>query len=733
MVDSKQPKHTTETRETGIDMKGNGRLRKKIFSLIMKISLTGLLILGIVGIFTTIQMRNEIEQGNRKLGEEATNESRQSFELEIKNEMISLCDSIALLADGKLAMIQNQTEQVADMASYIYTYPERFQNVPTDIDYLHEDQVGKFTLLIQTTEGVTKESIQDELNQDANLSEILSRVNKQDLNINASYIGTETGFQLSADKDPQIPMNKSFQLKERPWYKNAVAADGLVWSDVFIDQNGHGISITCSKPFYDLSDGKKVLKGVASSGATLDSIKKIISDAGVGETGYSYIVDQHSNVVITPKEMEIRDGEIVYQNLLQSEQPDMREIAQDIQKGNSGFREFVIDGKDMYVAYTSLDTMPWGLVTVIEKAEVLAPSTELAHTIQNTTDESILAMDASISVMIGIYILIIILAIVGIAIASMRFSTTITKPIQRLTEHAYAISEGNLDELIEEIETGDEIETLQQSFSKMTQDLKNQIASIAKISAEKERIATELNVATKIQADMLPSIFPPFPSRHEFDIYASMNPAKEVGGDFYDFFLTDEDHLVLVMADVSGKGVPAALFMVIAKTLLKNAAQLTHSPKEILEKVNNQLCENNNADMFVTVWMGIYQISTGRMVMANAGHEYPALYRNGEEFVLYKDKHGMVLAGMENLRYTEYEFQLNPGDKLYLYTDGVPEGTNAELAMYGTERMVAALNKKKDEGPEEILKYVKEDLDEFVAEAPQFDDVTMMCLKINEV
>lgn len=279
------------------------------------------------------------------------------------------------------------------------------------------------------------------------------------------------------------------------------------------------------------------------------------------------------------------------------------------------------------------------------------------------------------------------------------------------------------------IRTGDEIQELGGSFVQMDREVRDYIKRLSAVTAEKERIGAELNVATQIQADMLPNIFPAFPERPEFDIYATMEPAKEVGGDFYDFFLVDSDHLALVMADVSGKGVPAALFMVIAKTLLKNAAQMGLSPKDVLEKVNNQLCENNEAEMFVTVWLGILEISTGHLTCANAGHEYPALRRAGGSYELVKDKHGFVLAGMENTRYREYELELKPGDELYVYTDGVAEATDSQNELFGTDRMLEALNRRLGDGPDALLPGVKAEIDRFVGETPQFDDITMLGLR----
>ena len=283
------------------------------------------------------------------------------------------------------------------------------------------------------------------------------------------------------------------------------------------------------------------------------------------------------------------------------------------------------------------------------------------------------------------------------------------------------------------IHTGDELESLSDALKEMSHDMKQFMQNLLKISAEKERIGAELNVATKIQADMLPRIFPAFPDRKEFDLYATMNPAKEVGGDFYDFFLVDDDHLGMVMADVSGKGVPAALFMVIAKTLIKNRAQAASGaeihPGKILADVNNQLCEGNEAELFVTVWLGILTISTGHLISASAGHEYPAFYRAGDKFALQKERHGPPLATMEGLRFRENETDLGHGDALFIYTDGVTEATSAEEELFGEERMVSALNAHAGDTPEAIIRDVRTDIDAFVKDAPQFDDITMLCLR----
>lgn len=307
------------------------------------------------------------------------------------------------------------------------------------------------------------------------------------------------------------------------------------------------------------------------------------------------------------------------------------------------------------------------------------------------------------------------------------------KPMDQIIDEAHRFAREN--QKTEELNLGNisrirEIRILGDSVEKMESDILLYTENLTKITAEKERIGTELTLATKIQANMLPNHFPAYPDRTEFDIYASMTPAKEVGGDFYDFFLIDEDHMGIVMADVSGKGVPAALFMMMAKSYVKNFAIVGGTPGEVLTRVNDTICNNNKNNMFVTIWFGILTISTGRIVAANAGHEYPVIRKAGGSFELLKDKHGLVIGGMQGVRYREYEFTVEKGGTLFLYTDGVPEATNAFNKMFETGRMLEALNTEPDAAPQRVLEHVDAAVKEFVGEASQFDDLTMLAIKL---
>lgn len=320
----------------------------------------------------------------------------------------------------------------------------------------------------------------------------------------------------------------------------------------------------------------------------------------------------------------------------------------------------------------------------------------------------------------------IILLTVGVYVIFVRHA--VTKPIGKLARFTQNITDtGVFENQRISLGTGDEIEALGDSFNYMLEKLEDYIANLSKMTAEKERIGAELDIATHIQASMLPCIFPAFPERREFSIFATMTPAKEVGGDFYDFFMVDKRHLAVVVADVSGKGVPAALFMVIGKTLIKDHTEPDADLGNVFSEVNNILCESNSEGLFITAFEGVLDLVTGEFSYVNAGHEMPFICKNGK-FKPIKIKAGFVLAGLEDMHYSAGSLMLEPGDRIFQYTDGVTEATDKENRLFGMERLEKSLNDASDKSPEELLGAVKKDIDAFVKEAPQFDDITMLCL-----
>ena len=329
---------------------------------------------------------------------------------------------------------------------------------------------------------------------------------------------------------------------------------------------------------------------------------------------------------------------------------------------------------------------------------------------------------------------ILILLVVFIVAAGMASAFSITKqiidPLNTITRRVASLGIRNRQFVMEDIyKTGDEIEVLAESFAKQSARTMLYIDQIKRVTAEKERIGAELDMARKIQASQIPQNFDSFCGRREISLYANMRPAREVGGDFYDFFMTDDDHVCLVMADVSGKGVPAALLMMISRVLIKTHLQSGESPAQTLFHVNNQLCETNDADFFVTVWLASIQLSTGKGVAANAGHEHPAIRRAGGDYELVIYRHSLPIGAMAESRFREHEFELFPGDSLFVYTDGVAEASDPAGRLFGTGRMLEALNRDADASPRDTLAAMMERIDDFAAEAEQFDDITMMCFR----
>jgi len=318
-------------------------------------------------------------------------------------------------------------------------------------------------------------------------------------------------------------------------------------------------------------------------------------------------------------------------------------------------------------------------------------------------------------------------ALIFIFLFSFYFNQSFIKPIFLITKEAdhFASFGGQPAQSLLEIKKKDEIGILSHTIYQMESDVCHNIEELTRVTAEKERFETELNVARQIQSEALPQGYPPFPERSDFDLYATMTPAKEVGGDLYDYLLLDQDHLLIVVGDVSGKGVPAALFMMTAKTLIDSYAEHGLSPKEIFEKTNEQLCKGNESGLFVTCWLGIFTFSTGELKFANAGHPFPVLFHEGD-YTYLENKPNLVLAGMEGLPYAEHSVKLNKGDSIFIFTDGVTEASDAQRNLYGEERLLKVMKETEKLSAPEALEAVHKSINDFVGQAEQFDDITML-------
>lgn len=336
------------------------------------------------------------------------------------------------------------------------------------------------------------------------------------------------------------------------------------------------------------------------------------------------------------------------------------------------------------------------------------------------------------------YFLLIILGVVVmgsiiVTVSILFLRKAIINPIQKVSKEAARFAKENANNSpLGKISRYEDIMNLARSIDSMESEMVQYIESITTITAEKEKIGAELSIASQIQQASLPVAEGSFADRKEFEVYASMDPAREVGGDFYNFFLVDDDHLALVIADVSDKGVPAALFMMVSNILISERAKTLKDPAAVLEYVNNEIIEHNQTEMFVTVWLAILEISTGKLTSCNAGHEDPYIYRHDKTFDLIKEKHGFVVGGIKDLKYQNQVTYLEKGDKVFVYTDGLAEANNSNEEQYSLARITRVLNQNKEKHPKEILESVREDVDEFVKDHPQFDDLTMLCIEIKK-
>ena len=645
----------------------------------------------------------------------------------MEGSLVSATELKANLADNDFAEIVSLTRMLQTMAEGVLQNRDSLSPMTVELPDAAKD--GTTSAFVLFEEGV--DYTQSEyLGYLAHLSPPMIAMHQNSRKIDGCYIGLSDGTDLCVDEKAKSKLTESgepipFPVRERPWYLGAMESGDLYFTGITVDAFSGKLLITCSAPV-KLNDEPV---GVVGIDVVLDSVSDFIESAEQGT--YSYLINDRGQVILGPE----TNG--VFPVTLQSDAEDLRASENEALaafigtalNGPTGLQTVSVGGTEYYMVGQPVPTVGWAVVNIVDKNLTEQPELALlsAYDGINENASATFQKESAKTNLIGI-LLLVLAFLIGNA-AAMFAVNRMVKPIRQMTEDITKCGQtGQPFTMQDKYRTNDEIEVLAESFADLSKKIRKYIQDITAITAEKERISTELALAQRIQADMLPHFFPPFPDREEFDIYASMDPAKEVGGDFYDFFLIDDDHLAVVIADVSGKGIPAALFMMGSKILVQNYTMTGMSPGKALEAVNRQICANNREQMFVTVWLGILEISTGKLTCANAGHEYPVLKTPDGDFELYRDKHGFIIGGMDGMHYKEYELTLAPGAKLFVYTDGVPEATDADSKLFGTERMLAALNERKDASPEELLKNVRAHVDAFVGDAEQFDDLTMVCL-----
>jgi len=503
----------------------------------------------------------------------------------------------------------------------------------------------------------------------------------------------------------------SYQYFFQDWYQIPKELDRPVWTEPYFDEGGGNIIMsTYSVPFYRMEKGKERIAGIITSDISLSWLQDIVASIKIAETGYGFLISQNGTFVTHPKK-ELVMNETIFSQAEARGDGEMRRIGREMIHGKAGFVPFtsILTGKLCWMVYAPLSSSRWSLAVLFPQDELMADVMRLNK----------------IVVTLGILGFIFLLAVI------VFIARSITRPLTLLAGATEDIATGNLDVVIPEIGTGDEVGKLAQSFDYMKGSLKQYIADLTETTAAKERIESELQIAHDIQMGILPKIFPPFPEMSEFDLHAALEPAKEVGGDTFDFFFLDDDHLSFNVGDVSGKGVPASLFMAITKTLIKTRATRDTTPEVVLTQVNEDLSADNPSLLFVTLFMGTLNIRNGILEYCNGGHNPPYIIRAGGEIEALAMTGGLALGVMEGFEFQSKGVTLNTGDALFIYSDGVTEAMNSKHELFSEERLEEELARLKDLPVGDIIAGVMEAIHNYSGDEPQTDDITVMIIRYN--
>ncbi|MDR2494039.1 MAG: SpoIIE family protein phosphatase [Spirochaetaceae bacterium] len=695
----------------------NVKIAAKIFFMVLFISLFTLLLITVISYTQMLGLTKYSQDANIQLGITSSRRSRDAL---IRQAQEYLDNIAAKQAEGSDAMFRQVNTEITALTEYVerlYANPEGFTGkpVPFVLDAPPETPGAKYMY----APGVAATpAVQEELRRISSAEYAFSGIFKNNSLLHNIYLGTESG--ISYRYSAYTSFNPSYDPRERSWYKASMEnKEKTIWIDTYVDAYGI-VTVTCARAF---RNGAGVYGGAVATDVLLTEIIKTILALRIGRGGYAFLLDREGAYIAHP-----RYGEEGFNtDPLEDAVGPWREALERMIAGVHRGSIVEMYGEERYLTTAPLQETGWTLGVCIPIKEVAAPAQETQEDIAVFTNDAQRYIRDTLSwVLIRFIIIFAVLAILVVTF-SYILSTTITQPIEELTKTVNRIRRGDLNTVVK-VRGKDEIADLGAAFNKMTVDLKAYIRNLNRVTAEKERINGELTVASNIQMNMLPRIFPDFEDNRLFELYGKMEAAKQVGGDFYDFFYLDgnKTKLALIIADVSGKGVPAALFMVIAKTLLKTHLLNTAEPAEAMTKVNGLLCEDNEMCMFVTVFTGVMDLETGDFTFANAGHNPPLLAQNKEEYRFLEVASGVPLAVAEDFRYQQSTIPFRPGDRLCLYTDGLSEAENTRGDRFGNERLLETVNAYRDLTPKRFDDSVRKALSGFVDGAEQFDDITVL-------
>lgn len=514
-------------------------------------------------------------------------------------------------------------------------------------------------------------------------------------------------------KNGLIATNIPYDYFSQDWYQIPKMLDSPVWSEPYFDEGaGDIVMSTFSVPFYRKTRTGKEILGIVTADISLEWLKALVASIRIADTGYAFLVTRNGTFVTHPKTSYI-ENETIFSVAEAKEDPRIRAIGRSMIAGERGVVPFdsLLTGKACWMAYAPLASSGWSLA-------VLFPRSELMTDVYRLRDTAVLML---------------VIGIVLLCALIIWLAGSITRPLRTLAAATGDIAEGNLDHTIPDVGSNDEVGLLAEAFNHMIASLKKHIAALTAATAARERIESELSIARDIQMGILPKVFPPYPDRPEIDLHATIKPAKEVGGDFYDFFFIDDDHLCIALGDVSGKGVPASLFMAVTRTLVKTKATQGLAPHVILGRVNEDLSLENPSQMFVTLFLAILDVTTGRLEFCNGGHNPPYIVSEDGTVTALPLTDGAALGIVMPFDYYSKDVVMKKNDVLFIYTDGVTEAIDKNETEFSEERLEGLLAASSRSMPNQIVAGVMDAVETHATGMPQADDITMLALRFNGV
>lgn len=701
------------------------RIKTKILIMLLGLSFIYLILFGYI-------MFNGINEAGKYaiektvfLGDEAIGKSIPALKKQAEEYLSQKVQDQAALINEILQDVEHEVNTMTEFAALIWN-----DTLPTEtrVSYSqHEkpEDISQNSVYVLAP-NVTFDAVSEDLNRSGRMDDIFKPIYNNNPNLHCIYFSTESGIHR------RYPWYSgyapSFDHRNRPWYQQSVKSGAITWTEPYISASSTDLMVTCAKAVYN-NPGE--LLGVIGADVTLRTIKERILNAEGNDLRYAFLIKPNGNVIFRPDlsaEDKRWDDTYKTENFLQNSNLTLRKIASEMAAGNTGVAICLLEDEEKYIAYAPLAATGWSVGIVVPVAAIIAPALAAKKEIAAIAKITERTINEDLKRSIHFYIIIFIAIIFISGCIVYKFSQQITKPIIALSEGAKIIGGGNLDYQLK-VKTGDEIEDLAQAFNKMTDNLRVYIKNLRETTAVKERIENELKIAREIQITMLPRKFPPFPERNEFSLFALMDPAKEVGGDFFDFFFIDKNRLCVLIGDISGKGVPAALFMAVSKTVLILEAMRGNPPEEVLSRVNNLLFPSNDSCMFFTGLCVILNTETGDVQIANGGHNPPLVYSGGLDFEYLNLPKGFVVGAMGNINFQSRSLALKPDNILFLYTDGVTEAVNKKNEMFSEKRLKKCLSALKEKEVTEIIQGVKREIEDYIQGMPQADDITMLALK----